>query len=268
PAAEAVRQRWSVAAHIASTLRPPAVRWRRLIVAAALLTVAVVVLSRGRADPPVGSETVAAGEAARGPRLDRLPLTEAADIPDEIAFLLDRLSAEPAAEPLAPRLEISDEPHAEAQVVPPRPAPRPPIRPAIVGVWVPEPGSCSARESRDGLLKALITTRGARAGGTSCAFTKREQSDGDWRMLARCSNGHERWTTSVRLTVQGNRLIWTSKRGTQAYVRCRSEELAPCWGLGRCSSRVSAGAEGERALSAHKERSPASRLPPPPPSTL
>jgi hypothetical protein len=222
PAAEAMRERWSSATRVASTLRPPAVRWRRLIVAGALLTVAVLVLGRGRAEPPVGSEAVAAQGVVKGPRLDRSSIG-AADIPDEIALLLDRLSAKLAAEPVAPQPEIRDEPYVEPQAVPPPwSAPRPPIRPAIVGVWVPEPGSCPARDSHEGLLKALISTRGAHAGGTSCTFTKREQSDGEWRMLARCSNGHERWTTSIRLTVQGNRLIWTSKRGTQAYVRCRS----------------------------------------------
>ena len=37
-------------------------------------------------------------------------------------------------------------------------------KPAIVGVWAPEPNSCAARHSREGILPAIISTRGAQAG--------------------------------------------------------------------------------------------------------
>jgi len=41
-----------------------------------------------------------------------------------------------------------------------------------------------------------------------------------WNVVANCSNGRERWVANVRLKVQGERLTWSSERGSQAYVRC------------------------------------------------
>jgi hypothetical protein len=90
---------------------------------------------------------------------------------------------------------------------------------AIVGLWAPD-GSCSARDFRDGLLPTVINTEGAWAGETFCLFTNRRQTDKGWTVVAKCSNGGERWTSNVRLTVNENRLTWASRRGTQSYTRC------------------------------------------------
>ena len=46
-----------------------------------------------------------------------------------------------------------------------------------------------------------------------------------WRVVAKCSNQREQWTSNVRLTVNHNRLTWTSKRGTQIYTRCAPDVL-------------------------------------------
>jgi hypothetical protein len=92
-------------------------------------------------------------------------------------------------------------------------------RDAIVGVWAPD-GSCSARDFRDGLLPTVINGEGAWAGETFCQFTNRKQTEAGWTVVAKCSNGRDRWTSTVRLTVSENRLTWTSRRGTQAYTRC------------------------------------------------
>jgi hypothetical protein len=96
---------------------------------------------------------------------------------------------------------------------------------AIVGIWAPDAGSCSARDFRDGFLPTVITAEGAWAGDTFCLFTRREPSETGWRVVAKCSSPRERWTSQVRLTVSENRLTWTSKRGTQAYTRCAPEVL-------------------------------------------
>jgi hypothetical protein len=97
----------------------------------------------------------------------------------------------------------------------------------IVGVWAPDAGTCSARDFREGLLPTVISTDGAWAGETFCMFTKKEQMETGLRVVAKCSNPRERWTANVRLTVNDNRLTWTSKRGTQVYTRCAPDVLMP-----------------------------------------
>ena len=95
----------------------------------------------------------------------------------------------------------------------------------IVGVWAPNPGSCSARDFREGALPAVISADGASAGETFCSFSNKKQTESGWSVLARCTNQKEHWTTKVQLTVKDNRLTWTSRRGTQAYTRCAPDVL-------------------------------------------
>jgi hypothetical protein len=106
-------------------------------------------------------------------------------------------------------------------------APEPAALPdsSIVGVWVPDASACSARAFREGLLPTVINMEGAWAGETFCMFKKRSQTEAGWTLTADCSNSRERWTTHVRLIVNGNRLTWASKRGTQAYTRCAPDSL-------------------------------------------
>ncbi len=96
-------------------------------------------------------------------------------------------------------------------------------RDTIIGIWAPDNGTCSDRTFRDGVLPAVISAHGARAGKTHCVFKNQKQTEKDWRVVANCSNLDEHWTANVRLTVKGNRLIWTSKRGTQVYTRCKPD---------------------------------------------
>ena len=97
--------------------------------------------------------------------------------------------------------------------------------PTFVGLWAPDPGTCSARSFRDGALPALISTDGASAGETFCMFTDKKYSESGWTVVAKCSSPRERWTANVRLSVKDDRLTWTSKRGTQAYARCAPDVL-------------------------------------------
>jgi hypothetical protein len=92
-----------------------------------------------------------------------------------------------------------------------------------VGVWAPDEGTCSARNFREGLLPAVISMDGASAGETFCIFNNQKQVGSSWRVAATCSNAREQWTANVRLTVKGNRLTWSSKRGTQVYTRCATD---------------------------------------------
>jgi hypothetical protein len=211
--------------------------YRRLLVAAtALLTlVSVVVLfvaalaTLGHSERPERLSARTTLIAAESP-ITPLRSREATDAPDPIAVLIDRVSSaetttEPptaAAETPAPQSAGDERPAGDAPAATLRHEVRRAAPPAIVGVWAPETGSCSARNARDGVLPAIISERGARAGATSCVFKEQRRTEKDWRVLANCRNGHEHWSSNVRLVVKGDRLIWTSKRGTQAYVRCSS----------------------------------------------
>jgi hypothetical protein len=155
-------------------------------------------------------------------------VTEASD---PIALLIDRVSSpevatelptEAAAESPSPQSAGDQAPAGDIPAATPLPDSRRAAPPAIVGVWAPETGSCSGRNAQGGVVRAVINERGARAGETSCVFKERRWTERDWRMLANCTNGHERWTSNVRLIVKGDRLVWTSKRGTQTYTRCKS----------------------------------------------
>ncbi|GJD99087.1 hypothetical protein [Methylobacterium isbiliense] len=90
-----------------------------------------------------------------------------------------------------------------------------------VGVWGPTAAACaSARAKRRGYLPAVIRSTSAQAGKTACAFSDLRRTGNSWTMAAACRNGRQRWTSHVRLSVDGNRLTWSSERGAASYVRC------------------------------------------------
>src|SRR5215203_320814 len=94
-----------------------------------------------------------------------------------------------------------------------------PIKPIYAGMWGADQSACSTR-NRKRLLPTMIDADGARAGETFCRFKKKQETESGWNVVANCSNGRERWVANVRLKVQGERLTWSSERGSQAYVRC------------------------------------------------
>jgi hypothetical protein len=228
-------QRWG-AGRSGSSFRRFVVYRRLMAATAALLILATV---------PVILAAVLVTPGRGEPRRLSTPLTRfSADTPvvpsqsnrvtessDPIALLLDRVSSseiapepwsEAAAEAPSPQPAGDEGPAGDSHAATPRHDLRRAAPPIIVGVWAPETGSCSVRHAREGVLPAVISERGARAGDTSCVFKEQRWTERDWQILANCTNGHERWTSNVRLTVKGDRLVWTSKRGTQTYTRCRS----------------------------------------------
>jgi hypothetical protein len=92
-------------------------------------------------------------------------------------------------------------------------------KPTYAGMWGADQSACSTR-NRKRLLPTMIDADGARAGETFCRFKKKQETQSGWNVVANCSNGRERWVANVRLKVQGERLTWSSERGSQAYVRC------------------------------------------------
>ena len=99
------------------------------------------------------------------------------------------------------------------------------VRPAelkkasFVGMWGGDSSACSSQNKRR-LIPTVIDQEGARAGETVCNFKKIKEVAEGWNMVASCSNPRERWTSNVQLKLRDDRLTWTSKRGSQSYVRC------------------------------------------------
>jgi len=90
----------------------------------------------------------------------------------------------------------------------------------FAGVWATNEKACTPQLKRNGLLPALISSQGAWAGETTCAFKTSKRAGNTWTFAAVCSDPRKSWKANVRLSVAGNRLTWTSERGSQSYVRC------------------------------------------------
>ena len=127
--------------------------------------------------------------------------------------------AESAAPPLPPAAPVDRAALVEGGQSP-RGAPE-----AFVGVWSASGGGCSAAPSRGGYLLATIDEAGAWAGTTRCAFRDKRRTSEGWSFEARCANPRERWSTRVRLRMDGSRLHWASRRGAQTYTRCERRLL-------------------------------------------
>lgn len=132
-------------------------------------------------------------------------------------------AAEPADAALPTVVKVAS---ASADTLPPlspaAPAPAsPPIeRVSYVGTWGPTAQACGIRSRRRGYLPAVITEDGAKAGRTLCRFRNGKRDGIAWTLAADCSERGRNWTSQVRLLVDGDRLIWTSAKGSSSYVRC------------------------------------------------
>lgn len=139
----------------------------------------------------------------------------------------------PAADlPLVAVPEAGPAPAAETQPAPQAALVEPPQPPAAgaedveddepdyVGTWGPNPKACGARQLRRGYLPATLGPDGAKAGGTTCSFQGRRRAGAAWVVTASCRDASHRWTSQVRLLVDGDRLTWSSAKGVSNYVRC------------------------------------------------
>jgi hypothetical protein len=188
--------------------------------------------ARATAEQSVASSSIAWAPIGAGTHADRAradmdamnisetirPTTELASIPDGMFARLAYQPGKPKDRDGATQPEPVRHDHGTSD-----PAAQPLA--SIAGIWAPDTGACSARDFRDGMLPTIINTDGAWAGETFCLFKNRRQTETGWRVIATCSNPREHWSTEVRLTVRDNRLIWTSRRGTQAYTRCAPDYL-------------------------------------------
>ena len=104
--------------------------------------------------------------------------------------------------------------------------PMPPARPSelevsFTGVWGPTTAACAPQPAaRAGWLQAKIGTREARSGNTVCTLVEKQRNGDTWDLAAHCKARRTRWKSNVRLALTGDRLLWKSERGAQAYLRC------------------------------------------------
>jgi hypothetical protein len=177
--------------------------------AAALLVCVAVIAGFGRMSDPAPAE---------------LGLMAKPDVPVWTTSAVESAPAFPDAETATPAAVVADLPPPivinDVGQIPLAEAPAVEPGAGVVGLWAPDAGSCSLRSFRQGLLPTIINSEGAWAGETFCVFKSRKQSDTGWRVVADCSSGNDHWTTQVRLSLKGERLIWESKRGRQVYSRC------------------------------------------------
>lgn len=97
-------------------------------------------------------------------------------------------------------------------------APAPTLR--LSGKWGATRSACTPGRGKDELLPLVLGPKGARAGDATCRFNRTVQNGNRWSIAASCRHGRESWRAHVKLTMAGNRLTWSSERGTQAYIRC------------------------------------------------
>lgn len=144
------------------------------------------------------------------------------DTPDESVPDVQRpdaasLAAAPASpRPAAPGLQAA----ITTPVTPSAAKPASTSSPDFVGIWGPTADACAARSRRRGYIPATITQDRARAGRTICTFHDSRRVGNGWVMSAECSDRGRHWSSQVRLVVDGDRLTWSSGRGTAAYIRC------------------------------------------------
>jgi NAD(P)H-flavin reductase/ferredoxin len=162
---------------------------------------------------PAGAENGSVSARAPSAAVAREVAADGTDLPNQIAaqFERDRQGAFGQSEDGDDRLRPGDGT---------APTTEDAKRLAVAGVWAPDASACSARQNRKRLIPAVITADGASAGDTFCAFKKKKPTETGMDVVADCTNANRQWTARVRLTVNGNRLVWASERGTQAYFRC------------------------------------------------
>ncbi len=115
-------------------------------------------------------------------------------------------------------------PEVATQILLSGPTPAEAARAEFVGLWGPTQAACQAPSRRKGFIPAKITLTGAKAGRTICSFRDSRRAGNSWTMAADCSDRGRRWSSQVRLTVDGDRLTWSSAKGASAYIRCGRRE--------------------------------------------
>jgi len=147
------------------------------------------------------------------------------DLPRQIVGMVApeaRMPDTASAKAEAPTVEIETAPsvpevHPAAPIAAPKPVA---VVAEYVGTWGPTTDGCGVLARRKGYLPATITPERAKAGETVCTFHGARRAGNTWTMDADCGDHDRRWSSKVRLVVDGDHLTWTSAWGSSNYVRC------------------------------------------------
>ena len=136
--------------------------------------------------------------------------------------VLSAVVPEPATTEAVPAMDAVDPPRIDTLASPAVAVSRTPDleKADFVGLWGPTQAACQAPSRRHGYIQAKISLGGAKAGRTVCNFRDSRRTGNAWVMAADCSDRGRRWSSQVRLTVEGDRLTWASSKGASAYIRC------------------------------------------------
>jgi hypothetical protein len=90
-----------------------------------------------------------------------------------------------------------------------------PAAKTFIGVWAPDIDQCRTT------APIVISSRGAKALDAECDFRSvKREATARWRVQAVCTDGGSSWNANVTLKLTAPKLIWSSERGTETYVRC------------------------------------------------
>src|SRR5207248_2130259 len=92
----------------------------------------------------------------------------------------------------------------------------PGARETFVGTWVSDVAECRSAPGAG----IRISVRQAEGYGAACSFGAVRRDGKLWRAKAFCSGNGATWDANISLEVSGDRLRWSSERGTASYVRC------------------------------------------------
>jgi hypothetical protein len=88
----------------------------------------------------------------------------------------------------------------------------------FVGGWAANLGDCHTGAA--GRPPLILTLKKAETSGGICEFGSVQRDADGWRVQAICTVGAKSWSANIRFIRSGNRLTWSSEKGTDVYVRC------------------------------------------------
>ena len=87
------------------------------------------------------------------------------------------------------------------------------------GTWAGNHDSCNQRSKKNSFL-VRITSEKAISDYTSCKFLSMNESNNAFLLTAHCSTGADEWDANISLSRSGNKMTWSSERGTDIFIQC------------------------------------------------
>ena len=89
----------------------------------------------------------------------------------------------------------------------------------FIGLWGMDMDQC--QHVQNGSAAITVSSRRAETAGGACNFRSvRRESPNRWVIQALCSADGNSWNANISLKLIGSKLVWSSERGTETYIRC------------------------------------------------